>query len=392
MLAVSVYLVVKVHSGVQPRAPEPRAVKTERPEVVKKTYRPPPAPPAATRPAVPMPEPESPGVLSPLDEALAAQAVESFREGSYETAIALFSELAKKDSQAHVGLGLSYYKLGDYASAAYFLEKSLGSGVNEFQVRKFLAFTYYRLDNLDGSIENAQAALGIRKDTDLQGLVEKLRRERAAQRNYIEKATPHFKVVFDGYEHSDMSGEVIEILESAYSDIGASMGHFPTETITVILYTTKDFYNVTQMPDWSGGVYDGKIRLPVKGLFNYGYDTLRRVLYHEYAHAMVLSLTTRCPQWINEGLAMHLSGEERETVGQEMPLGSLETSFPRGQAESSTAYDVSYSAVNHLVENYGLYSFRQFLQALADGNTVEEAFTSAFYMSYNEFIAQWGKT
>jgi hypothetical protein len=341
---------------------------------------------------LPEPSQQMPRVVSPSNYALSKKAVDSFNSENYENAAILFAELSKHDGRALVGLGLSYYKLGDYRSAARFFEEAIDEkGVDEFQVRKFLAFTYYEMDDLKESLNNARAALSIRKDDNLDALVSRLNREKPEQEDFIYEETLHFKVIFDGREHGSMSRQVLDTLEGAYDNIGIEMGHFPQKSLTVILYSEQDFYDITQMPEWSGGLFDGKIRLPLRGVDEYDSELLKRALYHEYAHALVFSITPRCPVWVNEGLAMYLSGEVRQSVGQEIPLKSLERSFPRSSGKGKLAYDVSYSAVSHLAENYGLYSFRVFLNALAEGQDVKGAFKSAFLISYDDFTESWGK-
>ena len=56
-------------------------------------------------------------------------------------------------------------------------------------------------------------------------------------------------------------------------------------------------------PGWSGGLFDGRIRLPIRG----GLADRRefeRVLTHEYVHALVHSVAAGgVPAWLNEGLA-----------------------------------------------------------------------------------------
>jgi tetratricopeptide (TPR) repeat protein len=372
------------------RAGEEAVQSPPAPELSRKEIRPgPPAPPPQGPESA---APARPRAEAPGGSDLPRRAMESFRAGDYEMAAALFSELSKQDPLAFLGLGLSYYNLGDYGSAAAFLEKSLGQrGVDEFQVRKLLAFSYYRLDDLALSLSNAEAALRLSEDPELSSLVERLRKEKPAQDRFIHEETLHFKVLFDGYRHGSVSTEVLHILEDAYRDIGSQTGYFPEEPVTVILYSERKFHDVTRMPDWSGGAFDGKIRVPVKGIEEVDANVLRKVLYHEYAHALVYSITPRCPAWLNEGLAMHLAGEERERVGQIIPLRTLEGQFPRSQEQSNAAYNVSYSAVAHLIDNYGLYSIVEFLRGLSSGQDVDSAFRSSFFMSYNDFADSWGK-
>ncbi len=325
------------------------------------------------------------------DREIVRQAVKTFNSGDYEGAIELLKGLSDRDGQALLTIGLSYYKLGDYGNAISFLEEAAEKDGNDFLARKFLAFAYYRQDDLDRSLSNAEAGLSIKEDPALKVLYDKVKKEIDRQEDYVKEETLHFKVLFNGYEHGRLSREILGMLEDAYRSIGREMNYFPSAQITVILYTKKNFSDITQVPDWSGGIYDGKIRIPVKGLQG-NERALRRVLFHEYTHAMIHSITRECPQWINEGLADYFSGGYTETVGQVIPLRSLEGSFLGFDRKIvGIAYRESYSAVSFLVERYGLYRMKEFLVSLSEGRDLDQAFSSAFPMTYDEFVSTWGR-
>jgi tetratricopeptide (TPR) repeat protein len=319
-----------------------------------------------------------------------AEAVRSLNGGDYGKALALFKKLSVDDKTALLGVGLSYFKLGDYESAIAPLEGALKHGGDEFLARKFLAFAYYRRDDLQRSAAHAERGLSLKEDRELRDLYDKLEAERAAQRDYVGEETRHFRVLFDGYEHGGLSRKVIEILTDAYRSIGREMDYFPEDPVTVILYTEKDFYDITHVHRWVGGAYDGKIRIPVRGAEGQE-EALRRVLFHEYTHALVHSITPDCPLWINEGLADYFSGGGLQRTGQAISLRSIEKSFPASRPEAALAYRVSYSAVAHLIERYGVYSMKDFLVSLSRGEGLEQAFSSAFFLTYNEFVSGWGR-
>ncbi|HEC96799.1 MAG TPA: hypothetical protein ENI58_01345 [Nitrospirae bacterium] len=319
------------------------------------------------------------------------RAVKSFNAGNYEGAIELIKGLSDRDSQALLTIGLSYYKLGNYGNAISFLEEAAEKNGKDFLARKFLAFAYYRQDNLDRSLSNAEAGLSVKEDPALRKLYDRVRKEMDRRKDYVKEETLHFKVLFNGYEHGSLSREILGILEDAYRSIGQEMNYFPSNPVTVILYTKKNFFDITQVPGWSGGIYDGKIRIPVKGLRG-NEGVLRRVLFHEYTHAMIHSITRKCPQWINEGLADYFSGGYTKTVGQVIPLRSLEGSFLGFDRKIvGIAYRESYSAVSFLVERYGLYRMKEFLISLSEGKDLNQAFSSAFPMTYDEFVSTWGR-
>ncbi len=355
-----------------------------------------PASPAISFPPAPVPTPAAREIIRAVDDSssLARSAKESFEKGDYKTAANLCKQLAEKDKQAFLCVGLAYFKMADYKNAIAFLEQSLESGGDEYTSRKYLAFSYYYLDNFEKSLSNAEKSRGSIKDAELEAFYNRLIKEKRAQRNFVNESTNHFRVQYDGYEHGGISRKVIGLLEDAYSSIGSDLNYYPSEPITVILYTTHDFYDITQMPGWSGGLFDtkdGKIRIPIKGAEGKE-DLLRTVLFHEYVHALIHSITKSCPLWIHEGLAEYFSKGPSQRVGQVIPLTYLESSFSGITGRGILlAYAESHSAVSYLMDRYRSNRMKDMLFALSKGNDLNKAFTDCFQMSYTEFIEKWGK-
>jgi hypothetical protein len=261
----------------------------------------------------------------------------------------------------------------------------------DFAARKSLAFSLYRQNELEQAQMQAQAALALRADGELLELLSKLKKEIRVQRNYDDVRTSNFVVLFDGLEHEEMKYTVLDILKDAYAEIGKEFNHFPAEPISVILYTAKDFSDVTRAPMWSGGLFDqldGKIRLPVQGAVG-DEAALRRVLYHEYTHALLYSLAPGCPLWLNEGLAQRFSGEESVSVAQLIPLEMLGKGFPSESRLAYAAYMESLQAVQDLVEEYGMARLRRLLSGLGAGGDMETAFAAAYGQPFSRWAAQW---
>ena len=59
--------------------------------------------------------------------------------------------------------------------------------------------------------------------------------------------------------------EALALLEAAYWRIGGALGTYPPNVITVVLYTERQFQDITQSPGWAAGLYDGRIKVPVRG-------------------------------------------------------------------------------------------------------------------------------
>ncbi len=264
-------------------------------------------------------------------------------------------------------------------------------GGDDFAALKAQALSLYRQNDLETALERVQAALALQRDNELLELQAQLKREIEVQRNYDNARTANFVVLFDGYEHEEMKRTVLDILKDAYAAIGKELDYFPSEPVTVILYTGKDFSDITRAPEWSGGMFgkvDGKIRLPVQGAEDQE-RALRRVLTHEYVHALLHSLAPATPMWLHEGLAQFLSGDEAVNVAQLIPLGLLAGGFPRQARLAYVAYMESLQAVQDLVEEHGMPRLRRLLDGLSAGKGIDASFAVAYGQSFNRWAAEW---
>jgi tetratricopeptide (TPR) repeat protein len=359
----------------------------------------PPPPPAVTQvvpvPAEPLPLPNiavtgiEQDTLSLEDRQKTRLAANKMKAGDFAGAVDIFKEVAQRDGRALAAVGICYFNLTDYAQALSYLRKAIEYDGSDFTSLKLLAFAYYRTDNLAKSLQSAEAALALKRDDDLEALQDRLKKEMRVQEGYSEESSSHFTIFYDGYSHGKIDRQVIGMLEDAYRTVGRELNYFPADAVSVILYTDRDFFDVTQTPSWTAGYYDGKIRIPVKGAEERSVS-LKKVLFHEYTHAVVRSITKRCPLWINEGLAEYFSTDSPRKVGQMIPLRSLETSFSGlSVANVRTAYLESYSAVSCLIEKYGIYRVKGMLLALAQGEDVNRAFADAFGITYDTFLSEW---
>jgi hypothetical protein len=185
--------------------------------------------------------------------------------------------------------------------------------------------------------------------------------------------------------------------------VGRSLSYYPDREIQVILYSGQQFQDVTDAPGWSGGIYDGKIRMPIGGI-EQETQGLRRILYHEYTHAVVRAITARCPTWLNEGLAQYFEGRAIDTRQKEslkriaqsgkLPsLASLEgsfTSLDNGQAVY--AYLFSFSSVGYMIESFGMYRVKAVLEELGRGVDMNKALSTGIMLSYEELERGWKRS
>ena len=183
------------------------------------------------------------------------------------------------------------------------------------------------------------------------------------------------------------------MLEAAYLRIGTALYTYPADVITVVLYTREQFHDITQSPEWAGGAYDGRIRVPVQGALADPAE-FERVLTHEFTHALVHSVAGKgVPFWLDEGLAVRFEGSDPEpgrarvrTAGALLPLPRLERSFSSLSAkEAALAYAQSAVAVQRMFDEAGAPAIVSLLEAIGSGTPFAEAFEHTMLVLYAEF-------
>jgi tetratricopeptide (TPR) repeat protein len=218
----------------------------------------------------------------------------------------------------------------------------------------------------------------------LKELISKAERELPVESKMDKGYSSMFDISYDAELPPGLAAEVLDALESAYNSVGADLGLFPTTRIPVLLYTKSDYSSVTAGPDWSGGLYDGKIRLPVGGVSKMN-SHLRGILFHEFTHVLVAELTRgNIPTWLNEGLAQieerkefaaPAAGPTRANQGGHLlPLTALSGSFiSLDRSQAGLAYQQSYSMTSFMVTRYGWYAMQGILKSLGERSTLELA-------------------
>lgn len=329
------------------------------------------------------------------------------QKGDHAAARNAFEEALRyyePDPAAHLGLAISSFHLRDEATAERELRRTLDLDPKERTAHRILGDLAYRRDDLEAAVSHWERALAIGPpDAELQARVDRVRREHRTEKDFNRDVTSHFSIKYEGRERIEAGRIVLRILEDAYGEVGRALTVYPDQEIAVILYSDRQFQEVTDAPGWSAGLFDGKIRIPIGGIES---ETpgLRRILVHEYTHAAVRTIAQRVPTWLNEGLAQHFEGRvvgssQREMLrqaaraGQLPSLRDLEGPFmglSGGQA--SVAYLLSLSAVRHIVDQYGMYRARMLLDEYAAGANTERAVSGALLLSYEDFERGWRRS
>ncbi len=343
-------------------------------------------------------------VLQNLHRAWVQRGYRQLDDKQYEQAVLSFEEAVKllDDSpEVYKLMGIAILNLADESAAEQYFRIYLEREPKDPDVNRMLGELLYKQNRLKEAMEYLKAYLAVNPaDARVREILEKVAREAAVEQDFETRAGKHFDVRYDGAENMGAGFFVVQLLEDAYQRIGAQLNYYPSENITTILYSDADFHEVTQSPDWALGVYDGKIRIPIGGLQEKT-AALEEVVLHEYTHALIHQQTGgKCPAWLNEGLAQYFAGESDARHEQNIrellqgasvpPLRQLEASFLDLNARAaSRAYTVSYTLVDYIIEEHGVYAVQRLLSEVARDGEAEAALITALGMDYGGIQDEW---
>ena len=312
---------------------------------------------------------------------------QALQSGDTARAASIFREALTRhprDPQLLFGAGVAAGIQGQDQDAIAFLKQALQIEPQLVQAAVFLGELLYRQGDLELAIKTYERALPGAPPSVAVGMRGRLtawREEVALPQNRDAIKDDRFTISFDGPVQQKLAARATSVLSASFWRIGKALGAYPSAPINVILYSERQFHDITGAPEWSAGGFDGQIRLPVRGATQ-NLAEFDRVLTHELTHAMLKSIASRnLPAWLNEGLAMYFEG--RDTAVSErrlaaarlfVPLAVLQTSFARlNTAQAVIAYEESAFATRALLDRIGPAGVGQLLQDLGAGQTMDQA-------------------
>ncbi len=284
---------------------------------------------------------------------------------------------------------------GKYKDAASELQRVAKMKPDSVPVLQLLGMAQYDAGYTSDAVASWSRAVKLSPDVTTEALLSRAERELDLDRRSRQKESRHFTLRYEGNRTSpELQGELLENLEHQYRDLARQFNYEPAENIIIILYTQKDFFDITQAPAWAGAVNDGKLRIPVRGVTTTTPD-LEHVLKHELTHSFIRSLAgSHCPTWLNEGLAQLMEPRTASMYAQslapifqqkkEIPLSVLEHSFTGFSAlQAEVAYAESLSAVEYLRDRYGMGEIVRMLESIGSGSAGEDALHHSTGLDYS---------
>jgi tetratricopeptide (TPR) repeat protein len=292
---------------------------------------------------------------------------------------------------------------GKYPEAVRELEHATALDPGSAHLQQLLGLAQYDADRTDEAVAAWKRALELSPDQNTERLLRKAERELGVEERSRRRQSAHFTLHYQGDATSaEVQQQLLETLEDGYRDLTSQLGYEPAENIIVILYTQKEFVDITEAPSWAGGLNDGKLRIPIRGVTTMTPD-LARVLKHELTHSFLRSLAGgRCPTWLNEGIAQLMEPRSSSSYSQalaalfqqrrEIPFSVLERPFIRfSDAQAQVAYAESLSGAEYLRSRYGMGELVRMLRNIGSGVDPELALRQSTGMDYSAFQQRIGE-
>jgi tetratricopeptide (TPR) repeat protein len=321
--------------------------------------------------------------------------------GKPDRAAALFADaLAIRPDEPVLlfGAGAAAHDQGKPQEALARLRQAIARNPRLVEAARLLGAIAYDQGDLPLAIRTYENALKYSpQNVAIRDQLQVWREEQNAHSGFEERRSDRFRVMFEGRAEEALAADATAILSSAFWRIGETLGVYPSDTVVAILYTEKQFRDITRAPDWSGGQYDGRIRIPVAGAAQQP-ALFQRVLTHELTHAILSRIAPRgVPSWLNEGLAQYFDGSSADQAQRRLrssprriPLTSLERGFGHlNGADAQIAYDESRLAIGVILERPG-FGWTRLLHAL-DGKASTERVLDSFGLAYADLEAPFAR-
>ena len=317
---------------------------------------------------------------------LGVQLLEKGDAASAEQSTRRARDLLPADPVIRLNLAACLDERGYPARAATEVRKAVELGPKVALSHDRLGTVLYREGRLEEAAAEWEKAAELASGDA--GIAERLARARASvasEAKLTRQTSAHFEIRFDLERDAVLASKVLQAMEEAHGVVGADLQNFGQERLVVVLLPDDEFRELTGAHGWVAGLYDGRIRLPVKGVGQREAEMLARAR-HEYVHSVLAPLGKRAPSWLHEGLAQVFEGRSvaqamRRVAGADaVPFASLRDSFAATKSADVVRlqYDTALAFVHWLRDGERAGAFRATMRALFDDAALVPAFEEAY--------------
>jgi tetratricopeptide (TPR) repeat protein len=347
-------------------------------------------------------QPASEAARLGLARAWAAQAAALLRQGRLREGRELLeraADLVPDDAEYRLALATALFRERDLRAARREVDRALEIVPASPAARELSGDLYYEEGRLNLASGEWQAAAQAAPSPGLAAKLDRARLEMGAEESFGRESTRHFAIRYDGPIPRPVIEGIGAALDEAFETLHDRLGESPRDDIQVILYSRVAFGDISQAPNWAGGSYDGKIRIPVGGLTNpHEAAALLPILKHELTHAFLHRFAPEgIPLWFNEGLATVFQGATAELArerlaGRPAPRPATLAEVERGLhggGDVTAAYLAAALAVLEVIDARGFRAVRGIVDGVGAGRPFDEVFQDEVRLDLQEFQERW---
>jgi len=313
--------------------------------------------------------------------------------------VAHSSSLVEAEEASAFSRAVAAYKERNLDKALQYGRDAVVEDPDHADAHVLLGQVYYLRQDLGRAKDSWERALRLDPSRkDVRQALERLEREARIEKGLSRNDTHPF-VVRSADEQSPVeSGSLRQMLREVYRQVGQQFDYFPDHAIPVLLYPEADFEKVKGLSHQVSGLYDGKIRLPLKPGRTTGQE-LERVLWHEYTHALIQDLAKgRCPLWLNEGLAsvqesrvLPLDLTLARKALEEKRLPAWDQFFKQGYRPAALAedYQVAFLIADYLTKRWSWQEMVRLLKRLGQGASLPDAIRAQYHTDLASLEQEW---
>jgi tetratricopeptide (TPR) repeat protein len=342
--------------------------------------------------------PEQPALRAYVGGAYLILAGKEVRARRFQEALKLVDEAQPwllDSSRAAVMRAVIFSELQSWELAERWAQTALAYGARDdaADMHHILGKAHYFREDMVKAIEEFQKALSMRDDPEIRQSLERATLEARTARGFDQKRLSHFIVSYEGETMESTGRMVLDSLERSRATLISQFGYEPDEPVVVILYSGRS-YREMGGPDWSAGYFDGKIRMPVGGLYQVD-EQIRSTLHHELVHAFIHARAgDRAPRWFHEGVAEYMEGtrasDQGSLLAKVMAQGnSFDHCLPTAQCDLRLFYPAAASLVDYMIQMRGVGGIREVLSAMGEGSDIDGSLRRVLGKDEGTLIREW---
>ncbi len=260
------------------------------------------------------------------------------------------------------------------------------------------------LDLYDEAIRMLDKAQSIKQNDRVEETAAQIQMNKRLATKYSIYNSGNFEVHYPD-DVSAVSAKLIgDILESEFKRLQVWVPTTSFKPVVVNIVWWHDFRSVLTGNEFTLGMYQGKITVPLAGIPIYPPEIVA-ILTHELCHAMLAQATNdQAPRWFQEGMAQRVEmvGVMRNAFNMYDDSKLLAFSLlDRVMRESpdpemiGEGYLLSEAGIRYIESRYGKAGLTRMIEQFRNGATTEEAIQALSGLALAEFdrqFRQWGRS